>query len=236
MAGTTKMADNTEPTPVTTEMLLANSLQFLDELPPLMMSIEEKFEGVKEGKVLAVVGCHNVTECLEKTKRLHVMAKESIEAWNITLEENIISPGPFWNPSGFYPSVAPRPLRLLRALDEHFDLIVQQEYDLGLGYAIIRYSLTLSNPDLLKLILEFDKIEKDMTMYLHWAVNISQIKHMRALMNDGRCNLQLVYEKIILYGDIDPAILEMFERRGCVHTVPNPLYHRRLSKALMFTT
>ena len=96
----------------TTEMLLSDSLRFLDELAPLMMSIEEKYA---EKPVY-----------LEKAKQLHVDAQGSIEAWNVRLEDQLVSPDRSWDPSGYYPSVAPRPLRLLRALDEYVDLISKE--------------------------------------------------------------------------------------------------------------
>lgn len=209
----------------TTEMLLSDSLGFLDELAPLMMSIEEKFA---EKPVY-----------LEKAKQLHVDAQGSIEAWNVRLEDQLVSPDRSWDPSGYYPSVAPRPLRLLRALDEHVNLITTRKCYNGSTYAI-KFAIELSNPDLLELLLYLcDSKEWDTTGYLRSACFSYKVGHINVLMNDGRCDLQKVYGQLINswkfeMGATEPecaAILETFKRHGCVSQLPK--WNQAISKLLL---
>ena len=205
----------------TTEMLLSDSLGFLDELPALMASIDTKFNSIDHPHIL------------EKSSKLHLEAKDSIEAWNVTLEENILDPPISWDPAHFYPSIPPRPLRLLRALDTHSEFMLQVNDENDRIAHIIAgkndnwNSFKDADPDLLELCLYLDTTHSDFTEFLRRACFSPDINLIRVFMNDGRCDLQAVYDRmrgmsafyVIRRPGLHATVLEMFEKRGCVRPV-----------------
>ena len=204
----------------TTEMLLSDSLGFLDELPALMASIDTKFNSIDHPHIL------------EKASKLHLEAKDSIEAWNVTLEENILDPPISWDPAHFYPSIPPRPLRLLRALDTHSTQIKNCVNDrdrmlMALTGQIGRFSAWTPSADYIELCLYLDRTHTDFTEFLKLLCYGPVVEYIRVFMNDGRCDLQAVYDSlrgmsafyVIRRPGLHATVLEMFEKRGCVRPV-----------------
>lgn len=211
-----------------TEMLLSDSLCFFDELPSLMTSIDSTFNSLEH------------THILEKANKLYLEAKGSIEAWNLVLEENIIDPPPLWDPSAYYPSIPPRPLRLLRALDTHstnFKSVNDRDRMLmAITGQIGRFSFWEPSADYFDLCLYLDRTHTDFTEFLKLLCYGPVVEYIRVFMNDGRCDLQAVYDSlrgmssfyIIRQPGVHATVLEMFEERGCKRSIliPKPLYQR----------
>lgn len=210
----------------TTEMLLSDSLGFFDELPPLMASIEEKFNSLEH------------THILEKAIALQKEARESIELWNVTLEKNIIEPPPLWDPAD-HPSIPPRPLRLLRELDKYSSQIKNCVNDrdrmiMALTGQIGRFGAWNPSADYLELCLYLDRTHTDFTEFLRLLCYGPDIDYIRVFINDGRCDLQAVYDSLrgissfyrVRHPGTHTTVLEMFEQAGCKRSIliPKPLY------------